>query len=579
MRRFLVGCLSILGVLFLLIGGGLGYLVWRGFSEFQEAKAPDLPSHLLLTLSISGEPPAARSDNPFRTLTGEGLTLREMVGRIDGAAKDGRVQGLFVDLSNARLSPAAAQELAQAVQRFKAKRKPTYAFADTLGETGGATFTYALAAQFDRVWLQPAGSLGIDGLALERPYLAEALKSVGIAPRLDQRHEFKGGIDMFTEEGLSPALRGSLQKLTDDMLKQAVEMIAKGRNLAPDDVTAAIDTAPIAAQDAVTQGLIDQMGYRSDALRALKDASRTPATVALADYRVPDTLPNAALHVAVIEAAGPVVRGGGDSDNPLARDEGSFAAGRVVAAFTAAVNDPTVKGIIFRIDSPGGSYVASDTIWQAVRAAQDAGKPVVAVMGTYAASGGYFVAAPADKIVAQPGTLTGSIGVYSGKFVLSGLWEKLGIRWDRVASGASAGQISPNRDFTPAEWARFQENLDRIYADFTQRVAAGRKIPMDKMDAIARGRIWSGASAKDAGLVDRLGGMVEATDEMRQLLRQPPDTQLRLIDYPAPEDGFTKARKLLSKIESTAIQIDGVRAKLEPLIKGESLYLPVDVTP
>ncbi len=576
MRRFLVGCLSILGVLFLLLGGGAGYLVWRGLSELEEARAPDLPAHLLLTLAIQGEPPAARRDNPFRRLTGDSLTLRDIVSRIDGAARDGRVQGLFVDFSNARLSPAAAQEIGQAVQRFKARRKPTYAFADTMGEAGGATFTYALAAQFDRVWLQPAGALGIDGLALERPYLTEALKSIGVAPRLDQRHEFKGGTDMFTEAGLSPALRGSLQKLTDDLLGQAVEMIAKGRNLSVDDARAAIDTAPIAAQDAVTQGLIDQMGYRSDALRALKDTSRTPATVSLADYRVPDTLPNAALHVAVIEAAGPVVRGGSNNDNPFADDEGSFAAGRVAAAFQAAVQDPTVKGILFRIDSPGGSYVASDTIWQAVRAAQDAGKPVIAVMGTYAASGGYFVAAPADKIVAQPGTLTGSIGVYSGKFLLSGLWEKLGIRWEQVASGASAGQISPNRDFTPAEWARFQENLDRIYADFTQRVAAGRKIPMDKMDAIARGRIWSGASAKEAGLVDRLGGMTEAVEEMRGLLRQPADTPLRLVDYPAPEDGFTKARKLLSKLESTAVHLETMRARLGPLLTGEALFTPVE---
>jgi protease-4 len=575
MRRFLVGCLSFLGVIFLLLGGGLGYLVWRGFSAFEEAKAPALPTHLLLTLAIQGEPPASQSNNPIKALTGDSLSLRDIVSRIDGAAKDGRVQGLFVDFSNAQLSPAAAQDLAAAVQRFKAKRKPTYAFADTMGEAGGATFTYALAAQFDRVWLQPAGALGIDGLALERPYLSEALKAIGVAPRLDQRHEFKGGIDMFTEAGLSPALRGSLQKLTDDLLGQAVDMIAKGRNISVDDAKAAIDTAPIAAQDAVTQSLIDQMGYRSDALRALKDTSRTQATVSLDDYHVPDTLPNAALRIAVIEAAGPVVRGG-EGDDPFA-DEGSFAAGRVVAAFTAAVQDPTVKGIVFRIDSPGGSYVASDTIWQAVRAAQDAGKPVVAVMGTYAASGGYFVAAPADKIIAQPGTLTGSIGVYSGKFVLTGLWDKLGIHWERIASGASAGQNSPNRDFTPAEWARFQESLDRIYADFTQRVAAGRKIPMEKMDAIARGRVWSGASAKDAGLVDRLGGMTEAVEEMRALLRQPADAQLRLVDYPAPQNSFDKALKFVSKLEQTATRIEGVRTQLEPLLNGESLYAPVNV--
>jgi protease IV len=577
MRRFLVGCLSILGVLFLLLASGIGYLAWRGFSSFQEASAPELPSHMLLTLSIEGQPSASSSNSPFKAFTGDSLSLRDIVSRIDGAAKDGRVQGLFVDFSNAQLSPAAAQDIAAAVQRFKAKRKPTYAFADTMGEAGGATFTYALAAQFDRVWLQPAGALGIDGLALERPYLSDALKSIGVAPRLDQRHEFKGGIDMFTEMGLSAALRGSLQKLTDDLLAQAVEMIAKGRNISADDAKAAIDTAPIAAQDAVTQSLIDQMGYRSDALRALKDTSRTQATVSLTDYRVPDTLPNAALHVAVIEAAGPVVRGG-EGDDPFAED-GSFAAGRVVAAFTAAVQDPTVKGILFRIDSPGGSYVASDTIWQAVRAAQDAGKPVVAVMGSYAASGGYFVAAPADKIVAQPGTLTGSIGVYSGKFLLTGLWDKLGIRWERVASGASAGQNSPNRDFTPAEWARFQENLDRIYADFTQRVAAGRKIPMEKMDALARGRIWSGASAKEAGLVDRLGGMTEATEEMRALLRQPVDAPLRLVNYPAAQNSFDKALKFVSKLEQTATRIEGVRTRLEPLLTGESLYMPLDVNP
>ena len=238
--------------------------------------------------------------------------------------------------------------------------------------------------------------------------------------------------------------------------------------------------------------------------------------------------------VALIYGVGTVQDGDGD-DGPLG-ERGVMSARRITKAFRDAAKDPSIKAILFRIDSPGGSYAASDAIWKAVGDARAGGKPVVVSMGNVAASGGYFAAMAADKIVAQPGTITGSIGVFSGKMVLADFWKKLGVSWDEVHSGRNAPMWSANQPFSPSAWERVNALLDHVYADFTGKAAQDRGIKPESMDRIARGRIWPGEEAKGIGLIDQTGGYATATGLLRQLAHLPSQMPVQLIQFPRQKE-------------------------------------------
>jgi protease-4 len=234
--------------------------------------------------------------------------------------------------------------------------------------------------------------------------------------------------------------------------------------------------------------------------------------------------------VALIYGVGSVQRGKSNFD--ALTGGGSMGSDTVTAAFRSAVDDKDVKAILFRVDSPGGSYVASDAIWREVTRARKAGKPVIVSMGDLAGSGGYFVAMDADKIVAQPGTITASIGVLGGKFLTSGLWKKIGLSWDQVHQGANATIWTSTMDYSPQEWARFQSWLDRVYSDFTTKAADGRHMPKDKLLQIAKGRIWSGSDAKNLGLVDEVGGFGEALTLVKKAIGVSPSDDVKIVLFP-----------------------------------------------
>jgi protease-4 len=573
MKRWLVGILSVFGVLFLLLAGGTAVLLWK-MSSLLPGK-PDLPNQFLVSLTLEGAPANAPTD-PVRGLLGATpVSLRELVLGLERASRDGRVQGLFLDLSHAALSLSDAQEVAAGLGKMKAAGKPVVVFADTFGESGDGTTAYLAASAGSHVWMQPSGDLRLLGMGLERPYFGEALRLLGVGVRLDQRYEYKGIADIFTDEAMNSDLRGQLQRLVDDMTAQSAGSIARQRGLSADAVRGLMAVAPLPAQQAVVEKLVDRLGYRAEAKDDLSRLTRTQSTVSFSDYLAGGGLPHlysatSGDAIAVIEGSGQVVRSG--ATGPFAEEAG-FSAPRLVKAFEAAAADPSVKVILFRIDSPGGSYVASDTIWAAAKAARAAGKPIVVSMGRLAASGGYFAALPADRIIANGGTLTGSIGVGGGKFVLTDLWSRLGIRWDRVEGAPHAAQDSMNRDFTAEELARQSETLDRIYGDFTRKVAEARKIPPEGIDAVARGRIWTGAQARDVGLVDGIGGWVEALEEARRLARVADTYPMQLKDFPRQEGHFAQVQKLLSRVEASSrlgIGLEQIAARLSPwLMQGE----------
>ena len=435
------------------------------------------------------------------------------------------------------LNQALAQELRAAVLRFRKAGKPTYGFAETFGEGGSGLLHYYLGTAADELWLQPSGMIELLGLQLTSPYFREALDNWGIKPEAFQREEYKGAADSLLYQAMPQPVKENLQQLVDSQLASMVEGITQRRNITPQRARGLINQGIVLAEAALEQQLVDRLGYYDQLVEALDQKGLPQEWISLSDYgrdyRPPATEKDAA-RIAVVYGVGPVVRlsEGGPFANP------TMAADRVAPAIAQAAEDPEVKAIIFRVDSPGGSYVASDSIWREVARATARGKPVIVTMGNLAASGGYFVAAPASRILAQPGTITGSIGIIFMKPEISGLLEKLGLAVDGVQAGSNAGLFSITEPMSDYQRQVINNFLDSAYLDFLNKVAAGRGLSLTHTRALAGGRVWSGRDAARIGLVDELGGFHEALIAARQAAGLTSDQPLELVTYPARQSPF-----------------------------------------
>jgi protease-4 len=502
-----------------------GFFAWFGFivmvlvvvgvvaAIWLSPKGPTLGDNMVLTVNLE----EALTDGPPTSswehmLFGAKPSLRQTIEAIDMAGKDSRVKGLIAHLGTGRFQLAQIQELRDAVTGFRANGKFAYAYADSFGEMGGGTGSYYLATAFDEIWLQPFSELGLVGLRAEQPFFHNALDKIGVSTEFDHREEYKTAMSMFTDKAMSPAQRDETQDLLNSLFGQIVHGIAERRGLNEADVRALIDQGPFSSEDAVKSRLIDHIGGRDDIYAAVKaKAGGGDKKLTVADYAEAKGAPHrSGPMIAVIDADG-LIQSGSTNPSPLAAAAG-VGADDISQAFREATGDANVRAIVFRIDSPGGSAVASETIWEATQRAKKAGKPLIVSMGDLAASGGYYVASTADTIVAEPATLTGSIGVVGGKFAFSGMSEKLGIGWDSVQIGANAGLNSPTQAYTSEGKARLAKLLDDFYAGFKSRVAAGRKFDAAKTESVAKGRVWTGEEARANGLVDALGGFDVALD-------------------------------------------------------------------
>jgi protease IV len=533
-RRLL---LATFGVLFLCVAAGLLVRSCSGGGMPRVAGGS-----IVLDVDLDESYPEAPLPDGFATiLAGRRTTLREVVETIDRAASDSGVAGLVARVGSSPGGMAKAQELRGAIERFRARGKFAWAFAETFGEAGNASEAYYLASACDQVWLQPSGDLWLTGVALQEPFLRGTLDKLGAEPVFSKRSEYKNAVNFYTERGFTEAHREALGRLKDSWFSQIVRGVAQSRKLSEDAVRAAVDRAPLLADEALAAHLVDGLAYRDEVVRkALSRAGRESDLSTLARYRARIGRAPGRRKLALIYGVGEVIRGRG-VENPLLGNV-TMGSDSVGAAFRTAAADSDVRAIVFRVDSPGGSYVASDTIAREVARAREKGKPVIVSMGDLAGSGGYMVSVGADKIVAQPGTITGSIGVFAGKFVLAGLFEKVGLSFDEVHSGEHALLWSPTRDFTPSERERFDAWLDRIYADFTSRVAASRRLPKEKVLEIARGRIWTGEDALKIGLVDELGGFETAVRLARIAGHIPAGETVELEVYPRPRTFFETLR-------------------------------------
>jgi protease-4 len=576
MSKAIVRFLAILGALWLIgmVIVMVAVIGWKG----------RVPSKTILEANFEQGLMEDVPDTPSaQLLLTDRQTVRDVVDAIDRGASDNRVVGMIAKIGAAPMGMAQTQEIRDAVLRFRAHKKFAVAYSETFGEFGPGNGAYYLATAFDHIYLQPSGDVGLTGIILESRFIKGTLSKLGLTFHGDHRYEYKNALNFYTETKYTGPHKEAMTAIMTSWFNQMKDGICQARQIPPEQFQSVVDAGPYLGKEAVAAKLVDAVAYRDEVYGDVKSKAGDGAELLYLDkYLNRAGRPHdRGKTVALVFGVGDVTRGKSDYD-PVQGSQ-NMGSDTVAGAIRAAAEDKDVKAILFRVDSPGGSYVASDTIWREVVRARQAGKPVIVSMGNLAGSGGYFVAMAADKIVAEPGTITASIGVLGGKMLTSGLWDKVGISWDEVHQGENATMFTGTHDFTPAEWGRFQAWLDRVYVDFTGKVADGRKLPKEKVLEIAKGRIWTGQEAKNLGLVDELGGYDTALKLAKKAAGVPESDDVKIVVYPRPKTfyqsvierrgpdnsdkeavGQTLAR-ILQVVQPVARQLDavGIKAKNE----------------
>jgi protease-4 len=463
--------------------------------------------------------------------------LASVLRGLRAAARDGDVSAVLL-LLGGPVTSTQADELALALREVTAAGTRTVAFAEAYGELGSGTVPYALASACQTVWVQPSGSVGLTGVALSMTLLRGALEKLGVQPDFGQRHEYKTAANTFAASEITEPHREMTRRLADSVMEHLTASIAQRRRLSAGVVADAVARSPLSAAQALELGLVDRLGYRDEVYAWLREEiGRDGEMELLFAHRYAARTESSPVQqmkrrsqpaVGVVDVRGQIVSG---RSRPAGIGGPSAGSDTVVAALHAAADMDDVKAVVLRVDSPGGSYVASDAIRRAVQQVRASGRPVVATMGSVAASGGFFVSMPADRIVALPTTLTGSIGVLAGKMVLQRTWERLGVVREDVPTGPRSTMFSTLQPFSDEQWAALDAWLDEVYDDFTHKAAEDRNMAWERLEPLARGRVWTGADAASHGLVDEVGGRQRALQVVCELAGLDPE-KVRLVPVP-----------------------------------------------
>jgi protease-4 len=530
-------------------------LIWAALGRGE----PTIRDNSLLTLRVAGALPDYTPDDPFkRFFGGPDQSLTGLIMQFKKAKADKRIKAILLDVNMSGVGWGKAEEIRDAITDFRSSGKPVYGFVEF-----GLNKEYYIATACDKIIVPPPGELFINGLAADVMFFRGSLDKLGIYPDIYQIGKYKSAGDMFTQKKMTDAHREYINELLDDLFGRYKNAIAQTRHKTPDEVSALIDNAPYSAIKAKEAGLIDDVMYKDDVEKQFKKLlgykdTDTFVAVRGADYRdvSPESLGlNKGERIAVIYASGEI--GSGSSQNRPSGDQ-SIGSDTVAKALNDAAADKSLKAIVLRVDSPGGSGLASDIIWHAVEAANQK-KPVVVSMSDVAASGGYYISASAAKIIAQPSTITGSIGVVAGKPVMRGFYDWLGISNEYVLRGKNAGMFRETEKFSDDERAKFEEWIKTTYyQDFVPKVAKGRNKDAQYIDSVAQGRVWTGGQAKERGLVDEFGGLDKAIEVAKQLAKIPADKGVERVILPYPT---TFLQELLSGSgENSNTQLEQQRA-------------------
>ena len=515
-------------ILVALIGVGVLWLMF-GKSE------PSIRDNSVLVLRVAGSLPDYTPDDPFKKVFGgPDQSLTGLVMQFKKAKVDKRIKAILLDINMSGVGWGKAEEIRDAIADFRSSGKPVYGYIEL-----GLNKEYYIATACDKIFVPPPGELFIQGLAADVMFFRGSLDKLGVYPDIYQIGKYKSVGDMFTQKQMTDAHREFINSMLDDLYNRYINTIAQARHKTPEEVRALIDNAPYDADQAKAVGLIDEAMYRDQVDNELKKLlgqkeTDTLAAVRGVDYRdvSPESLGlNKGERIAVIYATGEI--GSGSSQNSPSGDQ-SIGSDTVVKALNDAAGDKSIKAIVLRVDSPGGSGLASDVIWRAVDLANQK-KPVVVSMSDVAASGGYYISASASKIIAQPSTITGSIGVVAGKPVMRGFYDWLGISNEYVLRGKTAGMFRETEKFSDEERAKFEEWIKTTYyGDFVPKVAKGRGKDAEFIDSVGQGRVWTGAQAKDRSLVDEFGGLDKAIEVAKQLAKIPAEKGVERVILPYP---------------------------------------------
>ena len=493
----------------------------------------------VLELVLDGDiPDHVEVDGLSRLFGGRRLTLRDDIEALRLARDDRRINGLLVAIDGPDLGSARLQEMRDAILDFQRKGKWAVAYLETAGEFSPGNRDYYLATACGSIWLSPPGDINLVGMRAEPPFIRGTLDLLGIVPDMDHIGKYKSAMNTITDKEMNEAFRESMEALVGSIFGQVKRGIAAGRRMSEEQVAALIDEGPYIGAKALKAGLVDTIGYRDDLETSLKSRNGgVLPLVKIGAYLKAGRFYTRGPKIALIYGLGDVVRGENES-NPLT---GAMTMGSetTAEAIRKAREDASIRAIVFRVDSPGGSYIASDLIYHQVMLTRGV-KPIVVSMGDVAGSGGYFVSMGADKIVAEPATITASIGVLAGKLVTTGFWNKVGITFDAVQRGRHATFFSTATRYTPEEREIFGSWLERIYKDFVGKAAKGRGKTYDEIHAVAQGRVWSGEDALRLGLVDELGGLTTALRRALELAHLDPDARVQIVVLPEPRSWFSR---------------------------------------
>lgn len=528
---FLIRLFALLG--FLIVGGIVTAVI------VATSRQPKPPQSMVLEMVLDRGSLSDTARGGLDRLIGGDMPLDDLLDALERARRDPRVKGLVARLGSQGPDPAQVQELREAIARFRESGRFAYVYATDYGNA-----SYLLASSFDEVWMQPLGLFSLTGPAAQTPFARAALDSLGLLPEVEKREQYKTAPDAVMETGMTPANREMMQSLLSDIARQMTEAIAQSRRMTPEAVRALFDRAPMTDREAFDAHLVDHLGYRDEVEARADDKSKGAEIVDIGDYYgLVDGAYETGPAVAVIHAAGSIA----DGESEDSGHGEAVTPGALVAAIDDAADDDDVRAILFRIDSGGGSVSASESIRRALVKAREKGKKIVVSMGAKAASGGYWIALPADRIVADPATLTGSIGVFAGKVSAAALSQRLGVNWGEIATGKNSAMWSPLHPFSDSERERLKAFTDEIYDAFIARVAEARHLPQGKARELAGGRVWTGAQAAERGLVDDLGGRVRALAVVRELIGEKPDAPIQLVTYPEEPSALQEVLGLVNR--------------------------------
>src|ERR1700722_8690584 len=514
-----------------------------------------IASNSVLVMDASGQIEEQRAPDFFSTFNGTVPVLHDYIDALDQARTDPRITGLVVRIAPLQTGWGKLEEIRAHLLKFRSSGKPSICY---LGYDGIQNPEYYLASACKEIWLVPTAPVSIRGMMAQAIFFRGTLDKLKIVPEYYHIAEFKTATNMFTEKKFTPAHREEVEGLLHSIYNQYLEDASSGRSMDRAQFETLLNRGPFASNDAVTNKIVDRLGYWDQVQDYFKKRDGKWSPISLSTYRSSVTN-DGTERIAVVYASGLIVSG----DSGSTPGGGSVMGGDSVASdIRAARTNSGIKAIVLRVDSGGGSVVGSEVIRREVELA-NAVKPVVVSMSDVAASGGYWIAAPARKIVADRNTITGSIGVLIGKLNISGLYNLLGMSTDSVATSDNASLFSAQQNFTPTQREYIQKSLDQTYADFTKGVAAGRKMTVEAVDKIGKGRVWSGSQGKELGLVDELGGLDRAVEVAKQLAHIPAGESVRLVRYPEERTFF---QQLVQREKDTTSESQSLESVLRHIV-------------